>query len=336
MGRPRTRRRRDLLPAPRPRDLGPLPALRQADLPRLHARRRGRASSAPTASRRARGGPARGGAVRRTQVRRPAADHDGPDRPQRGGVAGDRGDRLDRKSTLIDRLALLPTGRCSSVDDPGSYYPRLDVERLCDAAADGRWFPRCLRRCLLPAGHQHVRPRADLAHRLQHARALVPLHVRTSGPPKCCSPSCAFSAQCLGDRTNVGPVAESGSVGRERRGPCFAKGIRISRRRRARLRPHQQRENEIQLRSGGPGTGQRPHGAHIPVDLGARWPLSSQPRLEPNSPGNGGMSRRTRHHYHVGRSGLDLGTDGRRLSTPFAMVGSNRQRDCGLDSAARR
>ena len=45
------------------------------------------------------------------------------------------------KSTLTDRIALLPTGRCSSVDDPGSYYPRLDVERLCDAAADGRWFP---------------------------------------------------------------------------------------------------------------------------------------------------------------------------------------------------
>jgi len=45
------------------------------------------------------------------------------------------------KSTLTDRIALLPTGRCSSVGDPGSYYPRLDVERLCDATADGRWFP---------------------------------------------------------------------------------------------------------------------------------------------------------------------------------------------------
>ncbi len=45
------------------------------------------------------------------------------------------------KSTLTDRLALLPTGKCSSVDEPGSFYPQLDFERLCSRAADGRWFP---------------------------------------------------------------------------------------------------------------------------------------------------------------------------------------------------
>lgn len=45
------------------------------------------------------------------------------------------------KSTLIDRLALLPTGRCGSVDSPGSFYARFDTERLCTGIPDGAWFP---------------------------------------------------------------------------------------------------------------------------------------------------------------------------------------------------
>jgi membrane associated rhomboid family serine protease len=45
------------------------------------------------------------------------------------------------KSTLIDRLALLPTGTCSSKGDAGSFYPSFDTERLCGQLPDGQWFP---------------------------------------------------------------------------------------------------------------------------------------------------------------------------------------------------
>lgn len=45
------------------------------------------------------------------------------------------------KSTLVDRLALLPTGTCGSEDEPGSFYPRFDSEELCSRIADGQWFP---------------------------------------------------------------------------------------------------------------------------------------------------------------------------------------------------
>lgn len=45
------------------------------------------------------------------------------------------------KSTLVDRLALLPTGTCTSQDNPGQFYPRVDSSAVCDTVADGQWFP---------------------------------------------------------------------------------------------------------------------------------------------------------------------------------------------------
>ena len=49
-----------------------------------------------------------------------------------------------RESRLIDRLALLPVGRCGSDASPGAYY-NLCTERLCESArftdGDGIWFP---------------------------------------------------------------------------------------------------------------------------------------------------------------------------------------------------
>jgi membrane associated rhomboid family serine protease len=45
------------------------------------------------------------------------------------------------KSTLIDRLALLPTGTCGSGDDPGKFYPSVGTEAICSTVPDGRWFP---------------------------------------------------------------------------------------------------------------------------------------------------------------------------------------------------
>jgi membrane associated rhomboid family serine protease len=45
------------------------------------------------------------------------------------------------KSTLVDRLALLPTGTCASEGEPGSFYPRFDSEQLCTRVPDGQWFP---------------------------------------------------------------------------------------------------------------------------------------------------------------------------------------------------
>ena len=45
------------------------------------------------------------------------------------------------KSTLVDRLALLPTGRCGSDAEPGSFYPGLGSEQLCGRIPDGQWVP---------------------------------------------------------------------------------------------------------------------------------------------------------------------------------------------------
>jgi membrane associated rhomboid family serine protease len=45
------------------------------------------------------------------------------------------------KSTLVDRLALLPTGTCGSDGDRGSFYPRAGTEALCNRIGDGHWFP---------------------------------------------------------------------------------------------------------------------------------------------------------------------------------------------------
>ena len=46
-----------------------------------------------------------------------------------------------RDSVLGYRLALLPGGRCDSLDSPGQYYLRLTTEQLCQQAPDGRWLP---------------------------------------------------------------------------------------------------------------------------------------------------------------------------------------------------
>jgi membrane associated rhomboid family serine protease len=49
-----------------------------------------------------------------------------------------------KESQLIDRLALLPVGRCGSDASPGAYY-NLGTERVCESArftgGDGIWFP---------------------------------------------------------------------------------------------------------------------------------------------------------------------------------------------------
>lgn len=49
-----------------------------------------------------------------------------------------------RESRLIDRLALLPAGRCASDASPGAHY-NLATEQACktftDPAGDGLWFP---------------------------------------------------------------------------------------------------------------------------------------------------------------------------------------------------
>ena len=44
-----------------------------------------------------------------------------------------------RESSLAYRLALLPTGRCDSVQDPSSYYPGATTENVCDRVPDGEW-----------------------------------------------------------------------------------------------------------------------------------------------------------------------------------------------------
>ncbi len=46
-----------------------------------------------------------------------------------------------QNSTLAYRLALLPTGRCESLDEPGSFYAATS-ERVCNGATngDGRWI----------------------------------------------------------------------------------------------------------------------------------------------------------------------------------------------------
>jgi len=45
------------------------------------------------------------------------------------------------KSLLVDRIALLPTGRCYDGSNADVYYPGLDSERLCQGVPDGAWFP---------------------------------------------------------------------------------------------------------------------------------------------------------------------------------------------------
>jgi membrane associated rhomboid family serine protease len=48
-----------------------------------------------------------------------------------------------RNSTVVDRLALLPVGRCLSESSPGSHYPTITTEQVCNRVpnGDGQWFP---------------------------------------------------------------------------------------------------------------------------------------------------------------------------------------------------
>ena len=136
----------DLLPAPRPGDLHPLPALRPADLPGLHARRRRRASSAPSASRRARRRPAAG--ARRTAGCGPAtrAHLDGADRASTR-PCGCRCWRPAARQRLVDRLVLLPNGRCVSAAGR-AVLPR-SPRAVC---ATGRGHLGARRRPTVPSG----------------------------------------------------------------------------------------------------------------------------------------------------------------------------------------
>ncbi|TYL54992.1 rhomboid family intramembrane serine protease [Nocardioides sp. BGMRC 2183] len=43
------------------------------------------------------------------------------------------------ESKLINILALIPEGQCTSVSSPGSYYPGVGNEMLCSATGDGSW-----------------------------------------------------------------------------------------------------------------------------------------------------------------------------------------------------
>ena len=47
-----------------------------------------------------------------------------------------------QNSTLAYRLALLPTGRCESQNEPGSFYTQIPSERVCNSPnfGDGRWI----------------------------------------------------------------------------------------------------------------------------------------------------------------------------------------------------
>ena len=160
----------DLLPAPRPRDLHPLPALRPADLPGLHARRRGGLPVPRPASPRARR-PTRSGRTAYGGLRpgNAGAHLDGADRASTSRVwlailaTGGAGSRL------VDWLALRPTGAV-----PRSAGRVFDVhQRGClRRRPGGTWLPGVSDGAywqLMTSAFTHV---ADLAHRLQHARAV--------------------------------------------------------------------------------------------------------------------------------------------------------------------
>ena len=70
----------------------------------------------------------------------PAADHDGADRGQRPGLLADHRDRR-RSSRLVEWLALVPQGRCDSVNDPGFYFPGVTSAETCTSSAVGVWRP---------------------------------------------------------------------------------------------------------------------------------------------------------------------------------------------------
>ena len=172
----------DLLPAPRPGVLHPLPAVRAADLPRLHARRRGRASSARSASPRAR--------------RRPAAARTAYGGLRSGnpaltslvligvnalGLAGDPRDRRPATARWSTALALPPNGRCDG--RARRLLPAVTRERAVLPSGDGgSWVPGVDDGADWQLLTIDVHPRRGLAHRLQHARAVVPRPAARGGP----------------------------------------------------------------------------------------------------------------------------------------------------------
>ena len=130
----------DLLPAPRPGVVHPLPAVRADDLPRLHARRRG-GLPVPVVRRGGReGDPQRTHGVRRPPLRQPRPHLAGADRHQRGGVAG------DRRSPAAAR-ARWPTARAAGAQPVRPGRAARHLHRRPDRAD-------------LPAG-----PRRHLGHR---------------------------------------------------------------------------------------------------------------------------------------------------------------------------
>jgi membrane associated rhomboid family serine protease len=44
-------------------------------------------------------------------------------------------------STWLQRIVLLPTGRCAAVGSGGRYYPGVQTEQICDQQGDGLWIP---------------------------------------------------------------------------------------------------------------------------------------------------------------------------------------------------
>jgi membrane associated rhomboid family serine protease len=48
-----------------------------------------------------------------------------------------------RGSKLVDKLSLIPAGRCDSVRSPGGYYPGISTDTLCTnlTNGDGSWHP---------------------------------------------------------------------------------------------------------------------------------------------------------------------------------------------------
>jgi membrane associated rhomboid family serine protease len=47
-----------------------------------------------------------------------------------------------QRSTLVERLSLIPVGRCGSVSSPSGYYPRISSQGVCltQTRGDGAWY----------------------------------------------------------------------------------------------------------------------------------------------------------------------------------------------------
>ncbi|MEQ6899918.1 rhomboid family intramembrane serine protease [Nocardioides sp. YIM 152588] len=65
------------------------------------------------------------------------------------------------RSRLVDLLALTPVGQCTSVANPGAYYPGIGTQTVCDAIGDGRWYPGVADGAywqLITSAFMHVQP----------------------------------------------------------------------------------------------------------------------------------------------------------------------------------